>query len=335
MKKYDIVNLILKNVKSTPIISNISLSVHANIAICKYWGKKNNELNIPHVDSISLPMTNYGCKIYICQNKNITHQLFINNKKISPTEIWSEKLFNFINLFHKQIKNICLNIKLELNIPIASGLASSSCIYASIVKGLDKFFQWNLSNIDLSILARLGSGSASRSVYKNSFVYWRSGCCDDGMDSYSIALKETWEDLILGIIIIDRRKKYISSSQAMNLSVETSFFYKSWQEKSTLDCKKIISSIKAKSFLEFGQLVENNSLSLTSLMLSTYPPILYISTSTLKTIKKIWYIREKENIPIFFTQDAGPNIKLLFQKKYTKYVKKIFSNILLIEPFQK
>ncbi|MBF8246816.1 MAG: diphosphomevalonate decarboxylase [Rickettsia sp.] len=339
MNKIDIVKKILfKKENFIAIHKNTSAHASANLAICKYWGKKNEILNIANTGSISIPLTGKGATSSIsCYNQNemTDHKVKINDNFISnsDSDVWSKKLLDFINFFLPQ-NNLFLEVNIKLNIPVAAGLASSSCIYASLIKAFAKLYNWQISSKELSILARLGSGSAARSIYENHFVEYLSGKDPNGMDSYSQILSHNnnLNDLKIAIIMINNNIKHISSSEAMQLSMN-SCFYNSWIKQSKKDFLKLKKYINKGSFLGMAQIAENNSIMLHSLMLSNRPSIVYTEAKTLEIIKKIWQIRNNFHAPIFFTQDAGANIKILYQSVNESFIKKYFPNAEKIKIF--
>jgi len=217
------------------------------------------------------------------------------------------------------------------NIPISAGLASSACGFAALAKSLNNLFFWSLNLSSLSILARLGSGSACRSLWSG-FVVWKSGTELFGMDSVGKPMPEKWPGLCLGILLISDKEKSISSRQAMELTVNTSPFYLLWKKTVASDLIKIINSIKYLNFELMGELVEHNSLSMHALMMSSNPAIIYHEPETILAIRTIWNAR-KSGLKLYFTQDAGPNLKLLFMKQDVDSVVKLFPNIQIIEPF--
>ncbi len=325
MKKLDIVNKILTSRDSfTPKFTKVIEYASASLALCKYWGKKNEELHIPTTNNISIPLTGKGATSSIlCNNSIQDTQIKINELDIDKNTKWGKKLLNFIKLF-LPTNNSKLKINISLNIETSAGLASSSCIYASLIKSFNKLYLWNISKQKLSILARLGSGSAARAIFENHFIENFSGNLDDGMDSYAQIISCNslqFANLTVGLILINKNKKYISSSEAMKLSLNSPF-YNAWKKQTNKDFIKIKHYIMKGSFIDMAKIVENNSLMLHSLMLATRPSILYTEAKTLKIIKKIWQIREKYKIPIFFTQDAGANIKILYQSFSSDLIKK-------------
>src|SRR5690606_6915553 len=153
-----------------------------------------------------------------------------------------------------------------------AGLASSACGFASLVSALNDLLDWKLAKRDLSILARLGSGSAARSLWMG-FVEWHAGVQADGMDSYADALPFEWPELCIGILALSDKEKPISSREAMQRTVSTSVLYNSWPKKVLQDMIIIKQALQVKNFSLLGGTAESNALTMHATMLSSWPPI--------------------------------------------------------------
>lgn len=332
MNPKNIINKILANkIKKTINYKKIGCGfAPANIALCKYWGKRDVALNLPINSSLSISLGKKGTYTKIQYIKSNSDIYILNNKKINPKDNFAIRLKNFLDLFRFD-KNIHYRIESKTNLPIAAGLASSASGFAALVIALNELCNWQLSKKDLSILARLGSGSASRSLY-NGFVAWQAGTKKNGMDSYSLQLPNIWEDLRIGILVISRNKKLVSSSQGMLNTLQTSILYQSWKKQATLDLANLKKAIRTKNFKLFGETAEANALVMHATMLAAKPAIIYATPETLNAILKIRELR-KSGIKLYFTQDAGPNLKLIFLANEQEKILKYFPNIEIINPF--
>lgn len=306
----------------------------SNIALCKYWGKRSVELNLPVNSSLSISLGNKGASTKVSLIDSNLDVVILNNNQIDTQNNFYKKIVKFLDLFREQLPNKDTSFKIDTysNIPIAAGLASSACGFAALIKALDQLFGWDLPAKNLSILARLGSGSACRSLF-HGFVKWHSGVDEDGIDSFAESLDLDWPDFCVGLLILDQKEKYLSSRDAMKLSVETSPLYAAWKGLSIRDLDTIESAIKNKDFPLLGQTAEANALAMHAVMLSTRPAVMYSNSDTINNIQKIWQLRREHNIELYFTQDAGPNLKLLFLSKDIARVKEFFPNVEIIEPF--
>ena len=302
----------------------------SNIALCKYWGKRNRELNLPVTSSLSVSLNDKGAKAEISISPTNKHILTINGHLVDLELTYAKQLFRFLEEF--SFLNTKYDLHLNCNIPPATGLASSACIYAAIVKAMDNLFEWQLDRKSLSILARLGSGSACRSIF-NGFVEWHCGTDPAGMDSYAEPLLENWPELCIGLYITDIKPKIISSREGMKRTVTTSILYSAWSEKVNHDLTQLKKAISLKNFSLLGKTSESNALAMHATMLAAWPPLLYSSSETIEVIKKVWVLR-RTGVQIYFTQDAGPNIKLLFLETDKEKVQQYFPEIDVIFPFK-
>lgn len=302
----------------------------SNIALCKYWGKRDVELNLPVTSSLSISMSHLGAssKISIAEDKQ--DQIFLNTQYMSPNTIFYRRLVAFLDLF-RPTQDTVFKIDTKTNIPVGAGLASSACGFAATVKALDKLFDWNLSPEQQSVLARIGSGSACRSIY-DGFVLWQAGYKENGMDSYAQRLDYTWDELRVGVLLVDERQKSITSSDAMQATVETCPFYKTWPEIVEHAINNTQHAIDTKDFWLLGATAEANALAMHALMLSTTPSIIYTQAATLDYMHLVWRARA-EGLGVFFTQDAGPNLKILFLSKDELRVRAFFMDMEIVAPF--
>jgi diphosphomevalonate decarboxylase len=332
VKKVEVIQYLLgKQYLQAPQNNNGSAFAPTNIALCKYWGKRNQELILPVTSSLSISLGSKGAKTKL-ELINATHdEIILNNVPVNMEASFRKRLIDFLNLFRGE--NHKFKITLESNIPIAAGLASSAAGFASITKALDSIMGWHLSPENLSIIARMGSGSASRSLWQG-FVEWHAGTRDDGMDSIGEPLNEIWDDFNLGLLIFSEEEKVLSSRTAMQRTVTTSAFYAAWPAKVAQDLTAIKAAIHARDFPLLGQTAESNALSMHATMLSAWPPILYSSVETWQAMQKIWELRAN-GLEIYFTQDAGPNLKLLFLKKDAATVQAHFPGAEILQPFKK
>lgn len=331
MKKADVVDAILGE-KKQKLPSDTAVKVFAptNIALCKYWGKRDQELNLAVTSSLSISLGKKGTTTEL-KVSNTPHDIIsLNNNPVDSVSDFYKRLVDFLDLFpvHRKIR---FYINTHSNIPTAAGLASSASGFSAMVIALNQLFRWELSQRELSILARLGSGSACRSIWQG-FVEWHAGTMADGMDSYGEPLEEKWPDLCIGLCIVSTKEKHISSREAMQRTIETSPFYSAWPNKVKTDLLLLKEAIKNKDFTLLGKTSESNAMAMHATMLSAWPPVSYALPDTILTMQKVWALRQ-QGVPIYFTQDAGPNLKLLFLKQDKERIHHQFNSIEILQPF--
>ena len=333
MNRQDIVNKILNTTTLPSEIKDKSKTCFApiNIALIKYWGKRNEELKLPMSSSLSYSSSTLGTETELQLNDADEDFVILNDNNVANDDVFYKNAINFINLFRNALHfDKRLIIKTTNNIPTASGLASSASGFASLTLAINDFFDLNLNQKELSILARLGSGSACRSIVSAidktaTFVLWNKGISEDGFDSYAekITLPSLIEDnLSMFIVRITDNKKDISSTDAMRITIERSKKYSTWLKQTENDMLNIFN---VKSFQEFGLIVENNSLLMHQAIRSA--GIDYFLPKTYECIDFIKKLREQENLNVFCTIDAGANLKALCFKQELQNIKKQFNNI--------
>lgn len=309
MKKVDVIAAILGERKHyLPIDTAVTVFAPTNIALCKYWGKRDQELNLPMTSSLSISLDDKGATTQLQRSTDAYDKVTLNNQVMDLSTPFCQRLFQFLNLFRKP--NEWVDITITTNIPIAAGLASSAAGFASIIKALNEWYQWDLSLKELSILARLGSGSACRSLW-NGFVEWQAGEQCDGMDSHGELFHQHWPELCVDIRLTSSKEKTISSREAMQRTIETSPAYQDWPARVKEDLSLIKQAIREKDFILLGKTAEANALMMHATMLTARPAIQYSTAETIAMMQQIWHLRA-QGLNVYFTQDAGPNLKLLY-----------------------
>ena len=301
-----------------------------NIALCKYWGKRDTELNLPVTASLSIALPDKGAMTTLTFNEGKVDTVILNGTPLDADSLFVKRIARYLDLFRAE-NQWHLNLDIKMNIPAAAGLASSACGFASIACALNDLFQWQLQPQELSVLARLGSGSAARSLW-NGFVLWHEGIREDGMDSVGEPLTCEWPSLRVGILPLSDAEKPISSREAMLRTVNSSALYASWPRKVSQDLAIFKQALKVRNFSLLAGTAESNALSMHATMLSSWPPICYTLPETLAAMQQIWRLRAS-GIEVYFTQDAGPNLKLLFLEAQTAVLADEFPNMEIIKVF--
>lgn len=152
------------------------------------------------------------------------------------------------------------------------------------------------------------------------------------MDCFSEPIKQEWPDLCVGILTVSAEPKSVSSREAMQRTVNSSVLYNCWPKKVAQDLAIIKQALQVKNFPLLGGTSESNALNMHATLLSSWPPVCYFLPETIQAILKIWKLREA-GLELYFTQDAGPNLKLLFLEKNIPEVKTHFPGIEIIKVF--
>lgn len=287
---------------------------HTNIALIKYWGKRNESLILPMNGSVSMTLDEFYTTTTVTFRENLGHDVFVlNGKEENYKE--QEKVSSFLDLvrilgksqLHAEISSIN-------RVPTSAGLASSASGFAALAAAAVKALGLDLSGPELSRLARQGSGSACRSIY-GGFVEWQRGELSDGSDSYGVQLaaKDYW-DLRILVTILERSPKEISSRDGMRRTVETSPFYPGWLSTVDEDLKLAKEAILRRDFDALGRVTEANALKMHATTLAASPPFTYWQSATLSVMNEVSRMRTA-GLSVYFTMDAGPNLKVLCEPK--------------------
>lgn len=318
--------------RALPMPKNTQASAFApsNIALCKYWGKRDDVLNLPVTDSVSISLTGLGTSTTFIVTDKASDEIFLNDKRIDNQHPLAKRAIDFVDLFRK--KNAWhFDLYTQSDLPVAAGLATSASGFAALTKVLNDCLDLQASTKQLTQIARCGSGSAARS-FANGFVHWYAGKRTDGMDCYAESIDCHWRDLCLGLLVEETKQKPISSTTAMQNTVATSPYYKLWPAQVTQTLSVLLTAIQQQDFMSLGKAAEANALAMHSTMLTAEPPIMYWQPQSITNMQKVWACRE-QGLPIYFTEDAGPNIKLLFLKKQEAEVKLNWPTCQVIQPF--
>jgi diphosphomevalonate decarboxylase len=294
----------------------------ANIALCKYWGKRDIELNLPVTDSLSIALGSLGSRCRLAVTAGGVDCITLNGEPLAPAHPFAARLSGYLDLF-RGAEARHFRVDAVNTVPTAAGFASSASGFASVVRALDALHGWNLPDRDLSILARLGSGSACRSLWQG-FVRWHAGVATDGMDSYAEPLPGQWPSLRMGLLMVSDKPKAIGSTEAMRRTVETSSLYAAWPRQVAADMETIQQALQDLDFETLGSAAESNALAMHATMLAARPPVLYWHEATLAAMRIVWACR-RDGLPVYFTMDAGPNLKLLFHETDAAAVAAAFS----------
>ncbi|MBT3192661.1 MAG: diphosphomevalonate decarboxylase [Verrucomicrobia bacterium] len=324
--KQEVVNHILAHRTESPM-TEADAFAPANIALCKYWGKRDTELNLPVTSSLSLSLGSLGsqCHLSFCEER---HQVVLNDEPLDPNSPFVVRLSQYLDLFRRDTDRY-YRVETLNTIPTAAGFASSASGFASTVLALDKLHGWCLSEIELSILARLGSGSACRSLWQG-FVEWHAGETETGMDCFAQPITTAWPELRIGLLVLEAGKKPIGSREAMQRTVETSPLYASWPHKVAADIQIIRKAIEENNFEALGAAAESNALTMHATMMGATPAVVYWLPESVETMHRVWKLR-REGLPLYFTMDAGPNVKLLFLDKDRQHVEEHFPDLLVAQ----
>lgn len=302
----------------------------ANIALVKYWGKRDEALNLPVTGSLSISLGPLGSHVELARAAGTADAVWLNGKKLAADGSFARRARGYLDLF-RPAADFFFDVLARNTVPTAAGFASSASGFAALAKAANGLFGWGLLPRELSILARLGSGSAARSL-ADGFVEWHAGTALDGMDSFAERLAAEWPELRVGAVVLCAEEKPVGSREGMQRCVETCEFYREWPGRVAKDLAGLKRAIAQRDFAALGTVAEANALAMHALMAATRPPIVYALPETVAAMRKIWAARA-DGLPLWFTMDAGPNVKLLFEAKDEAGVRGLFPGVAVVAPF--
>jgi diphosphomevalonate decarboxylase len=283
---------------------------NANIALVKYWGKSESVLNIPAVSSLSMTLSNLGTKVSLSHVKDSKHVCSIDGRLASFEE--AARLTMYLELVrqHYPYKGF-LQVASKSTVLFQAGLASSASFYAALAQALNDYLDLHLDHREISILARIGSGSAARSIFPG-FVGLYGGQDINHNDAYAFSIEtHPHLDLALVIAIINEKPKAISSREAMNLTKKTSPLFAAFVASHSQDFIDATRALKAGLFEQLGCIMEHSTLKMYATMWTARPAINYWHPTTLALFELVYQLRQSHGPKAFFTMDAGANVKIL------------------------
>ena len=289
----------------------------SNIAFIKYWGKKDEILRLPENGSISMNLSNLQTTTTVEFNKDSKEDSIVINDIREENE--GSRAIKHLDRIRKIAKiNYKAKVVTKNNFPTGTGLSSSASGFAALTLAVVKAAGLNLSEKELSILARQGSGSACRSI-PDGFVEWLDGDTSETSHAVSLYSPEYW-DIVDVVAVVSKNKKEVSTTEGQKLAKSSPFFpvrLARIKEKIRL----IKQYLKKKDFKNFGELLEAEALELHAIMLTSTPSLIYWLPGTLRVMHfvKKW---RADGLEVYFTVNTGQDIHLICQKKDVEEVVK-------------
>lgn len=325
------------------IQGEVSWKAPSNIALIKYWGKHGNQLPRNASFSFTLDTAYTETTIHYTAKQNDDKAIaikFLFEGKEHPK--FTEKIEQFLKSivpFFPFLPHLSLTIHSHNSFPHSTGIASSASSMAalalcltSIENELDGGLSPALFFEKASKIARLGSGSACRSVYPYSAVWGKQEVIPFSSDEYAVPYHEsihpifkTFKDAIL---IVSSDEKSVSS-RAGHALMDGNPYATSRYTQAATNFTNLISAMKAGDLATFGKIVENEALTLHALMMCSTPSYMLMLPNTLKIIDLIKTYRAEKDVPLYYTLDAGPNVHLLYPEAYTTEVEQFILDTLM------
>lgn len=289
----------------------------SNLALIKYWGKKDEVLRLPTNGSISMNLSNLTTTTTVEFSNKYTRDEIIIDNTVSVNR--AKRVIDQLDRIRK-LAGIKLKAKVmsKNNFPMSTGLSSSASGFAALTMAAVSASGLELSEKELTIVARQGSGSACRSI-PSGWVEWIEGNSSETSYAQSI-FPPNWWDIIDIVVLLSNKEKEVSTSEGQKY-IQTSQFFKTRLSLVNNKIRKVKQYIKTKDFIKFGELVEAEALELHSIMLTSYPALIYLFPETLIIIKEVQRWR-KEGLAVYFSLSTGHNLHLLCLSKTSSQIYK-------------
>lgn len=279
----------------------------ANIAFIKYWGRKDAKLRLPYNPSISMNLSECVTTTTVEFSRDFEAD--------SVTEgFGTERILKHIDRMRKLAgSNEKVRVITQNSFPKSTGIASSASGFAALTVAAAAALGLTLSEKELTMLARLGSGSACRSI-PDGFVKW------EGEFAYSLYPPDYW-DLRDILVIIENKAKDVSSSAGHDAAPTSPLFQKRLQALPSR-IARCEHALRTKDFIALGQVIEEDCLDMHRVMQTQTPPLYYWNENTKLVMRDI----KKSGLPVYFTIDAGPNVHVICEAKDEKRVVECLKN---------
>ncbi len=314
-----------------------------NIALIKYWGNRNDTLRLPMADSVSITLDSPCVEVTIEHSTVFTLQSFLpdrSQKILKEKDIarieghlkLTKQFLSTVNMADAIPESVSITIRSA--IPPAIGIASSAAVFSGLAKAYAELITCNLqpatlSLRDISIIARLGSGSAARSIFGGFVALSNDPTCNlqpatnspDIASAYAhqIADEHHWP-LFDTIIVPTMEEKKVGSTEGHHLAHTSALFPKRVKTIGRRQ-QECIDAILTKDFEKLQAVTEEDCWDMHNVMQTQTPPLQYLNDETYRIVEEITDLRDREHLPVLFTMDAGPTVHLICTEEALKAVR--------------
>ncbi len=314
----------------------------SNIALIKYWGKHEKQLPInPSLSfTLSKSITHTRVEFSYAKGQAFSMEFQLNGTIHKPFAHRVFRYFKYVSQFHPFIHNTRFVINSSNNFPSSAGIASSASSYGALALALCSIEKQIYKTEDpqdeflrkASFMARLGSGSASRSIYGGYVLWGRTHEMEQSGDEAATPLSDDIHSLFGSyqdaILVVNSGAKAVSSSEGHKLMTDHPYTSARIVQAGT-NLSRLFGILRTGDVPAFAEIIENEALSLHALMISSNPGIILMKPETLLIIERIRNFRRDSQIPIAFTLDAGPNVHLLYPEYCRNEVDAFINNELM------
>jgi diphosphomevalonate decarboxylase len=283
---------------------------HANIAFIKYWGNKDEQLRLPANPSLSMNLDGLTSKTSVAWRSDLKQDELILNGGTAP-EPARDRVSKHLDALRQRLQ---LQEHAEVissnNFPMGAGIASSASAFAALTVAATAAAGQSISERELTTLARLGSGSASRSI-PTGFVEWHAATTHEGSYAETVFQSDYW-DIVDIIAVVSHEHKAVVSREG-HQSANTSDLQTARVAGAAKRLEVCKLAIRERDFHTFASVVEHDSNLMHAIMMTSQPPLFYWLPATLTIMQVIrqWRV---EGLQVCYTLDAGPNVHCLCLK---------------------
>ncbi|MFT4750348.1 MAG: diphosphomevalonate decarboxylase [Neolewinella sp.] len=340
----DYKNLSLTLITSEVKPGSIRWRSPSNIALVKYWGK--HGVQLPRNPSVSFTLdgaatdTTLSYSVREVAGEGIDVVLHLDGELNEGFTERTKRFFKELLPIYPFLKQLSFKIKTSNSFPHSAGIASSAsgmsalalCLVSLEEELFEPFKDRSEFNAKASYLARLGSGSACRSIYGGAAVWGTLAALKGSSDEFAVPVSESlhrvFQDYHDDILLISKSEKLVSSRAGHSL-MDGNPYATARYAQATRRTDEMLTVLRQGKVERFGEILESEALTLHALMMSSYPPYILIRPNTLTVIERIHQYRGDTGLPLYFTLDAGPNLHLLYPSSIATEVKKFIREQLL------
>ena len=316
----------------------------SNIALVKYWGK--HGVQLPRNPSVSFTLdgaatdTTLHYSVREIAGEGVDVKLYLDGAVNDGFTARTKKFLESLLPIYPFLKQLSLIIKTSNSFPHSAGIASSAsgmsalalCLVTLEERLFESFADRSEFKRKTSYLARLGSGSACRSVYGGAAVWGELAALEGSSNLFAVSVADdlhaSFRDYHDDILLISKSEKSVSSRAGHGL-MEGNPYATARYAQATRRTDEMLKILKTGDLTRFGEILESEALTLHALMMSSHPPYLLLRPNTLAVIERLQQYRQDTGRPLYFTLDAGPNLHLLYPNSIAGEVKTFIREQLL------
>lgn len=294
---------------------------YSNIAFIKYWGNRDDTLRLPANGSISMNLEGLETVTTVAFDEMLEQDELVLNSKRADAQA-TERVSKHLDYVRAMVDTKArAHVESSNNFPMGAGIASSASAFSALTVAACGALGVTVSEAEMSRLARLGSGSASRSI-PTGFVEWYVGDSDEASFAESIAPPDHW-DLVDLVAVVSKEHKAVGSTGGHAIA-PTSPLQQARIDDTARRLDLCRSAILERNFEQFVEVVEQDTLIMHGVMMTSTPSLMYWSPGTIRVMEEIRALRS-DGVDVCFTIDAGANVHMMTYGSHVKAVREAVS----------